>query len=301
MALSLDTRRSVPAALGSFLEREFDQSMRRLNQACGWKPQDRIEGVHEFRRSVKRLRAALQLTAGVVEKSALHSLDRALGDAARRLGSLRDAHARRIAAERVAKLLPRQWRALAMDAWRASGGSVAEAAAGLSAEAVQVLVQACRIEMDSIRKRTQAMDLRRVDAEVITAAVAHAWGRARDRFGAKWVRRDEAWLHAARKRAQRAANVLVMVSGWGGRFSREAERRLRLAAGLLGEARDAELMLERIPEQPAESVLHNVVHRVREAAQARRVKVLRQAQREGVAALRVGRGECRKNLRRMMN
>ena len=114
MALSLDVRRKVPAALRTLLEREFDQSLRRLDQAAGDKPADRGEGVHEYRRSVKRLRAALQLASGVVPAAELHRIDRALSDAARRLGTLRDAHARRIAAERVAMLLPKVWRALAM-------------------------------------------------------------------------------------------------------------------------------------------------------------------------------------------
>ena len=83
MALSLDVRRKVPAALRTLLEREFDQSLRRLDQAAGDKPADRVEGVHEYRRSVKRLRAALQLASGVVPAAELHRIDRALSDAAR--------------------------------------------------------------------------------------------------------------------------------------------------------------------------------------------------------------------------
>ena len=61
MALALDTRRRLPAALQSLLQREFEQACRRLDQAAGPLPQDVITGVHEFRRSVKRLRAALRL------------------------------------------------------------------------------------------------------------------------------------------------------------------------------------------------------------------------------------------------
>ena len=296
MALSLDVRRKVPAALRTLLEREFDQSLRRLDQASGDKPADRVEGVHEYRRSVKRLRAALQLASGVVPAAELQSIDRALGDAARRLGTLRDAHARRIAAERVTMLLPKMWRALAMDAWRASGGMVTEAAADLSQASVQALLQASRADMQAIRVRVHALKLDAMRAQTVADAVADAWRRARTRFDASWDGRDEAWLHGARKRAQRAANLLVLVGGWGGRWSAATERRLRGASGLLGEARDSELMLERMPALAPDAPLHKVVQRLREAAMKRRKAALRESQREGRVALRLGRGACRKRL-----
>lgn len=296
MALSLDVRRKLPAALRTLLEREFDQSLRRLDQAAGDRPADRVEGVHEFRRSVKRLRAALQLAAGVVPQAEWRRIDRALSDAARRLGTLRDAHARRIAAERVAMLLPKVWRALAMDAWRASGGMVTEAAAELSAASVRALLRASRADMQAIRERVKALNLDAMRATDVSAAVAEAWARARARFNATWGDRDEAWLHGARKRAQRTANLLVLVGGWGGRWSEATERRLRRASGLLGEARDSELMLERMPALAPDAPLHGVVKRLRDAATRRRKAALREARREGRAALRSGRRACRERL-----
>ena len=296
MALSLDVRRKLPAALRTLLEREFDQSLRRLDQAAGDRPADRVEGVHEFRRSVKRLRAALQLAAGVVPQAEWRRVDRALSDAARRLGTLRDAHARRIAAERVAMLLPKVWRALAMDAWRASGGMVTEAAAELSAASVRALLRASRADMQAIRERVKALNLDAMRATDVSAVVAEAWARTRARFNATWDDRDEAWLHGARKRAQRTANLLVLVGGWGGRWSEATERRLRRASGLLGEARDSELMLERMPALAPDAPLHGVVKRLRDAATRRRKAALREARREGRAALRSGRRACRERL-----
>ncbi len=224
------------------------------------------------------------------------AMDRALSEAARRLGSLRDAHARRIAAERVAMLLPRQLRALAMDAWRMSGGSVSEAAAGLSVQGIQELVEASRREMEAIRDRAMALDFREVDAKVVANAVVKAWGRARNRYQSSWKGRDEAWLHGVRKRTQRVANVLVMVQSWGGAWVKNSERRLRLAAGALGEARDAKLMLDRIPEQIAGSPLYEVVHTLRIAANRHYAARLRAAQREGLRALKQGRSACKKQL-----
>lgn len=296
MALSLDVRRKLPAALRTLLERELDQSLRRLAQADSRDAADRVQGVHEYRRSVKRLRAALQLASGVVPADEVRRVDRALGDAARRLGSLRDAHARCAAAERVAMLLPRAWRALAMDAWRASGGSVSEAAAEPSPEAVRALVRASHADMQAVRVRVQAMRLDALRPRDVAEAVACAWGRARTRFHVSWERRDEAWLHGARKRAQRAANLLLLVGGWGGRWSATAERRLRESSALLGEARDAELMLERMPEPDVGTPLHAVVRRLRQVAQRRRKSALREARRVGRSALGVGRGALRKRL-----
>ena len=150
--------------------------------------------------------------------------------------------------------------------------------------------------MQAIRVRVQALDLSAMRSAGVAQAVAQAWGRARTRFNTSWDGRDEAWLHGARKRAQRAANVLVLVGGWGGRWSAAAERRLRRASGLLGEARDSELMLERMPALAPEAPLHEVVRRLREAATKRRKAALRASRREGRAALGVGRGACRKRL-----
>lgn len=301
MALSLDIRRRLPAALQSLLQREFDQALKRLDQAAGTKPADRVTGVHEFRRSVKRLRAALTLAEGVVPEGERRAIDRALGDAARRLGALRDAHARRIAAERIVKLVPRSMRALAMDAWRTSGGAVAEAAAGLSNAAAHALVHASRAEIEAIRQRVRALDLARVDAETVADALAEAWGRARDRFRAAWSGRDEEWLHGARKRAQRMANLLLLVAPSAGAWAVRIETRLRKASAMLGEARDAELMVQAMPGLPAGNPLQVPAHHLRTAARRHRVKCLRLARVQGAAAMREGRGEVRKRLRKALD
>ena len=301
MALALDTRRRLPAALQSLLQREFDQALRRLDQAGGPKPSDRVTGVHEFRRSVKRLRAALLLTEGVVPETERRAIDRALGDAARRLGTLRDAHARRIAAERIVKLVPRSMRALAMDAWRTSGGAVSEAAAGLAPAAAHALVKASRDEIESIRQRVRALDLACIDAQTVSAAIARAWGRARQRFRVAWTGRDEAWLHGVRKRAQRSANLLLLVAPAAGAWAVRTERRLRAASALLGEARDAELMVQGMPELPAGSPLQVPAHQLRMAARRHRTKCLRAARVRGAAAMREARSEVRRRLRKALD
>ncbi len=297
MAASLDARRPLPASLRAVLEREFETAARRLTQAEGWRPEDRVEGVHEFRRSVKRLRAALALTVGVVGEREWRSIDKALSAAARRLGALRDAHARRAAAQRLVRLLPRSMRALAMDAWRASGGAVTEAAAEPKDEAVHRLVHASAGEMRSIRDRVTRWDLQALHAGHVVEAVTTAWGRARDRFRASWQDRENEWLHGARKRAQRCASLLLLVQGWDGKLLRASERRLRAAAGLLGEARDAELMLERLGDPDLDQRLRPVARRLRAVSARHAAKCLRSARREGMSALAEGRKSLRTRLR----
>ena len=297
MAASLDARRPLPASLRAVLEREFATAARRLAQAEGWKLDDRVEGVHEFRRSVKRLRAAVALAAGEVGEREAKAVDKALSAAARRLGALRDAHARLAAAQRLVRLLPRSLRALAMDGWRAAGGAVTEAAAEPGEEAVHRLVKASVAEMESVRARVRDWRLEAMRPRMVLDAAAVAWGRARDRFRASWRGRDAEWLHGARKRAQRCAGMLVLVRSWDARRLRACERRLRRAAGLLGEARDAELMLERLPEPAEAHPLREAVRRLRSTAHRHAQRCLREARREGVAALREGRRAFRRRLR----
>ena len=301
MALALDTRRRLPAALQSLLQREFEQACRRLDQAASPLPQDVVTGVHEFRRSVKRLRAALRLAEGVLGRRERESIDRALGDAARRLGALRDSHARTLAAQRIVRLLPRSMRALAMDAWRATGGSATEAAAERGAVSVPALVHESRGEIDQLRTRVKALDLAALDAAAVADAMAEAWGRARDRFRARWQHRDEAWLHGVRKRAQRTANLLLLVAPAAGAWATRTERRLRKATALLGEARDAELMVQGMPEPGPGSPLQVPARRLRIMARRHRLKCLRAARVQGLAAMREGRGDVRRRLRKALD
>jgi CHAD domain-containing protein len=288
----------MPVSLRAVLEREFDAAERRLRQAAGWKSDDRVEGVHEFRRAVKRLRAAVSIAAAQVGEREWKAVDRGLAGAARRLGGLRDAHARCSAAQRLVRLLPRSTRAVGMDAWRAAGGSVTEAAAEPSAVAVHRLLQASAGELEGLRHRVATWSLEGMDRAGVIEAVSRAWSRARDRFRASWDGRDGEWLHGARKRAQRCASMLLLVQGWDGRALRDAERRLRQAASLLGEARDAELMLACMPEPTKGDTLWPVTRRWRSAIVRHAATCLRRARREGLLALAEGRGELRRRLRR---
>lgn len=288
----------MPVSLRAVLEHEFDAAERRLRQAEGWRSEDRVEGVHEFRRAVKRLRAAVSIAAAEVGEREWTSVDRGLSAAARRLGGLRDAHARRAAAQRLVRLLPRSTRAVGMDAWRAAGGSLTEAAAEPSPVAVHRLVQASAGELDGLRHRVAAWTLEGLDRHAVVDAVVLAWSRARDRFRASWEGREGEWLHGARKRAQRCASMLLLVQAWDGRGIRDAQRRLRQAASLLGEARDAELMLACMPEPAKGDALWPVTRRWRSAITRHAATCLRRARREGLLALAQGRGELRRRLRR---
>ena len=291
MALALDTRRSAGSALQLLLQREFARAVKRLDQAAESSAKDRIQGVHEFRRSVKRLRAALRLARPVIGGAEHRAIDRSLGDSARRLGALRDAHARTIAAGRIAALLPRAMRALALDAWRATGGAASEAAGGMPLDSVLALVRESRLELEAVRHIVLSLDLGALDWPAVAAALAEGCGAARDRFRMSWRGRDEEWLHDARKRAQRAANLLLLVQPRVGRRALLAERRLREAAGLLGEARDAGLMLEGMPMLPKSSPLHAASRQMRRVAERHRERCLRRARTVGEAALRAGRRE----------
>lgn len=301
MALALDRRKPAGSALRLLLQREFVRAGRRLAQAASEDPAERVTGVHEFRRSVKRLRAAWRVARGAIGAQAHRDVDRGLGDAARRLGSLRDAHARTIAAGRIAALLPKSMRALALDAWRATGGAVPEAAGAMSAESVRALVRESRAELDAVEERVRAIDLDPLTWSVVAAALAEACGSARDRFRASWEGRDEEWLHDARKRAQRAVNMLALMRVDAGARSKVSEARLRVAAGLLGEARDATLMLQGMPELPKASPLHAASRQMRQVAERHAVRCLRRARTTGQSAMPEGRRELRRRFERLLS
>lgn len=300
MGLALDTRKPAGAALRTLLQREFVRAEKRLVQAASDDTIERIKGVHEFRRSVKRLRAAWRMVRGAVAAQEQRRIDQALGGAARRLGSLRDAHARTIAASRIAALLPRSMRALALDAWRATGGAVPEAAGAMGVEAVRRLVRESQAELADARARVMSMDLDTFTWSDASASIVEACGAARDRFRTSWEGRDEEWLHDVRKRAQRAANMLLLVGAGAGRHGKTTEARLRLVAGLLGEARDAGLMLSDMPELPKASPLHVASRQMRRTAERHRARCLRRALVAGRVTIPEGRREMRKRMDRSL-
>jgi CHAD domain-containing protein len=300
MALALEIRRPAGSALRLLFQREFVRAGKRLVQAASDTPRERVEGVHEFRRSVKRLRAAMRVARQVVTEREWRGIDGALGDAARRLGSLRDAHARTIAAGRIAALLPRPMRALALDAWRATGGVVTESAGDPSVGSVRALVRESRAELEAARERVMDLDLDPLTWPLVARAVAEACGSARDRFRVAWEGRDENWLHDVRKRAQRAANMLALLSTAGERRVATTEARLRAVSGLLGDARDAGLMLQDMPELPRASPLHAASRQMRRVAIRHRERCLRRARVAGATALAEGRRDVRRRLERAL-
>ena len=72
---------------------------------------------------------------------------------------------------------------------------------------------------------------------------------------------------------------------------------LGAATALLGEARDAELMVHDLPEPPAGSPLQVPARRLRLAAMRHRARCLRAARMQGTVAMREGRGEVRRRVR----
>jgi hypothetical protein len=94
--------------------------------------------------------------------------------------------------------------------------------------------------------------------------------------------------------------MLLLVGAGAGRHGKTMEARLRLVAGLLGEARDAGLMLSDMPELPKASPLHVASRQMRRTAERHRARCLRRAHVAGRAAIPEGRREMRRRMDRTL-
>jgi CHAD domain-containing protein len=157
---------------------------------------------------------------------------------ARRLSAFRDDDARRAAVAGVIVRLPPETRDAAQCAWNEIAGAPSGAHGADRRGVLQALVD----DTERCIAATERLTLEDLTPELVAGTVRHLWRRARARAVKSWKGRDEAWLHALRKRVQQAHIALRLLRGRAGERGARLESRLDAAAKAMGSWRDLSMV-----------------------------------------------------------
>ncbi len=232
---------------------------------------DQVEGIRGYRRAVKKIRCALQLTAGGLGLEKRKELDAQWASLARRLGVMRDRDARDTKINEIISLLPTHAQEGARLAWVAAcgllGGTMRDAEIqdppvvhqkifsgqrnataakiepALSSHDHRELLEGLASDTERMILATEAIRFLDLTPQMVAGSVEHLWNRAQRQARKSWDGRDQVWLHALRKRVQRAHIAFRLLRAQSGERGLELEKRLDVAAKAMGEFRDA-CMLE---------------------------------------------------------
>ncbi len=232
---------------------------------------DQVEGIRGYRRAVKKIRCALQLTAGGLVLEKRKELDAQWASLVRRLGVMRDRDARDTKINEIISLLPTHAQEGARLAWVAAcgllGGTMRDAEIqdppvvhqkifsgqrnataakiepALSSHDHRELLEGLASDTERMILATEAIRFLDLTPQMVAGSVEHLWNRAQRQARKSWDGRDQAWLHALRKRVQRAHIAFRLLRAQSGERGLELEKRLDVAAKAMGEFRDA-CMLE---------------------------------------------------------
>ena len=232
---------------------------------------DQVEGIRGYRRAVKKIRCALQLTAGGLGLEKRKELDAQWASLARRLGVMRDRDARDTKINEIISLLPTHAQEGARLAWVAARGLLSgtmrheeiqdpptvhqknfpgqrnatapKIEPALSSHDRREVLEGLSHDTERMILATEAIRFSDLSPQMVAGSVEHLWNRAQRQARKSWDGRDQAWLHALRKRVQRAHIAFRLLRAQSGERGLEVEKRLDVAAKAMGEFRDA-CMLE---------------------------------------------------------
>jgi GNAT superfamily N-acetyltransferase len=221
--------------------------------------------VHELRRALKRFRAGASLCKGAVDAVEVRAVQEEVRATAERLSATRDRDVLIETITDVCSVFPltsrRQVGAIAVAIL------APEKATTASADWEQAAL-AIRTQLEAMRQRMHAADLRAVGPDSIAASLSRRWRRARRASAVPWNAGHLDSLHEVRKECQRLALQLQLISRLGPR--RRLERlveRLAAVVSRIGEDRDLglleALLVERRSEFPDPRQVDEMLREVR--------------------------------------
>jgi len=271
---------------------EIDTALLECDDLASWEQPRRRRAVHELRRALKRFRAGASLCKGAVDAVEVRAVQEEVRATAERLSATRDRDVLIETITDVCEVLP--------PALRRSTGAIAVAVlapdkATTASADWQQAAAIIRGQLEGLRARMLAADLRAVGPDSIASAIARRWRRARRQAVVPWNAGHLDALHEVRKECQRIALQLVLVSRLGPRRRIE-----RLASSLgrvvsaIGEDRDLGLLEGLLSERRAEFPDPRQVDDLLREVRSRRQQLLRAARLRARKVLEPKAGEVRR-------
>ncbi len=269
--------KQLEESLREALLSEIDIALSECDRLASWEQPERRQAVHELRRALKRFRAGASLCKGAVDAVEVRAVQEEVRATAERLSATRDRDVlietigdvsrifaapgrRSVQAIMVAILAPEKATTASAD-WHTAAAII-------------------RGQLEAMRARMSAVDLRAISPDNLADAIARRWRRARKAARVPWDAQHLDSLHEVRKECQRIALQVQLVSRLGPRrrLERLSERLSRVVADI-GEDRDLGLLEGLLSQRRAEFPDPRQFEAVLQEARTRRQLRLRTARR----------------------
>jgi CHAD domain-containing protein len=244
MGFRLKLRESLPDGL----KRVFREQIHSALQLCRHPVRQRGVTVHEVRKHLKKLRAAMRLTVGEVGKNQHAREDRCVREIGRLVSDLRDAHVRLQTLiqlrDPASHQFPRIEELLSMER-----ESFSAAFAGWQKQAIPKLERA--------GERLSKWPLTGVTWKQICAVVAKSYGRGQNRLAKAIKKRDPESFHVWRMRVKELWYQLRILRPLNRLVLEKIASDAKTLGELLGRAHDFAFLLARLDREGGDQMLYD--------------------------------------------
>jgi len=238
----MDPRRPARDELQGAIAGQVEFALALIETASAWPAERRSAAVHGFRKSAKRIRAALDLVRDGGDRAAATIVKDGFREAARALSRVRDRDALGAILLQMAKAMPKRRRSVVLASWRAL---LLPSSVPRTAGRPERLIEEIQARLRALRRSWREVQLTRLTPAVLATALERSWDRAHDRFQGDWKAKDPEWLHETRKRCQRLQHQIMLFEAWRPKKLGAVRKGLADVCESLGAARDAGLLLAR--------------------------------------------------------
>lgn len=260
-------------ALADGLKRIFREEIRSTGKETRRSSRKRGEVVHEFRKHLKKLRAALRLAADEVGKDRHKQADRCVRDIAKVVSGVRDAHVRlqtiiqlrgKFGARAFEKIFQRIEELLSLEA-----DSFSAAAAGWEKQVVR--------RLKALEKRVTRWRLKNIGWKQICSAVATSYRRGQNRLGDVLKNPTPKHFHSWRKEVKDLWYQLRLLAPLNHVVLEEIARDAKRLGELLGQQHDFTFLLSRLDKDRGDQELEGARAKLEKLIRNRSKKLERDA------------------------
>ena len=275
--------KQLEESLRAALLYEIDAALAECDRLASWEQPERRGAVHELRRALKRFRAGASLCRGAVDAVEVRAVQEEVRVTAERLSATRDRDVLVETIGSVVGVLP-SWSRRTVQAI-AVAVLAPEKPTTASAD-WQGAAAAIRLQLEGLRRRMSAVDLRAIGPDGLAESIARRWKQARRASRVPWDMEHLDVLHDLRKRCQRLSLQLFLVSRLGPTHRLEQmARRLGVTVAKIGADRDLGLLEGLLVDRRAEFPDPRQVEELLFEVRRRRAKQLKAGRRSAMVAL----------------
>lgn len=264
-------------ALAGGLQRIFREEIKSALRQTRRSARKRGDAVHEFRKHLKKLRAAFHLVADEIGEERHEREDHCVRDVARVVSDLRDAHVRlqtviqlreKFSAKSFGKIFQRIEDLLALEA-----DSFSAAAAGWENQVVGKLT--------ALEKRLARWRLKDIAWKQVCRAVTNSYRRGRDRLAHALKKPEPENFHSWRKEVKNLWYQLRLLAPLNRVVLEEIARDAQTLGKLLGQQHDLNFLLSRLDKERGDKSMRGERVKLAKLIRTRNKKLQRDASELG--------------------